>query len=84
MTNVVRAAPQRDFFGRVIERKPQAGTGKGKGTAAGADGEQGQGQGQGPGGDGDGDGAAVRVWYRFNKGFTNAVRRPVKVRELLT
>ncbi|EFE35808.1 uncharacterized protein ARB_04742 [Trichophyton benhamiae CBS 112371] len=66
--------PKRDFFGRVIQEKPQGNNSLGAGP--------GSGKGAGPGYDASK--KAKKVWVSYHEGFSNAVRKKITMTELLS
>ncbi|EGD93790.1 sister chromatid cohesion factor [Trichophyton tonsurans CBS 112818] len=66
--------PKRDFFGRIIQEKPQGNNSLGAGP--------GSGNGAGPGHDASK--KAKKVWVSYHEGFSNAVRKKITMTELLS
>ncbi|KAG8206502.1 Sister chromatid cohesion factor [Trichophyton interdigitale] len=66
--------PKRDFFGRIIQEKPQGNSSLGAGP--------GSGNGAGPGHDASK--KAKKVWVSYHEGFSNAVRKKITMTELLS
>lgn len=75
-TNVVHAV-KRDFFGREILNHASV-----HASASGSSNSCGGGKSSGGGGSGGGDGKP-KVWVTFHEGFSNAVRKPIGMRELM-
>ena len=64
----IKAAAQRDFFGRIIVEEP---TRPGSRAGAAQQGEDGKEQ------------EKKKVWVSFHEGFSNAVRKPITLEELM-
>lgn len=71
--------PSRDFFGRIITTQDQ----QGGGLRNKKDGETETDMKVGMNKKGKGGGVNNQVWVSFNEGFSNAVRKPITIEELM-
>lgn len=73
------AAAKKDFFGRpIVQRSVPPSTQPNAGAVVDVDARLARIALTTP----EGDAVAGKIWYRYNEGFTNAIRRPLKIKDL--